>query len=369
MILNSSPKRRRGKRASGKGKKKKRSVSSESSSSGGRDESGSTQWGKGIKPDPFPKSVPPTEMNRRWREWKTQFMVVLELRGRAKQRQKALLLFASVGAEVQKIITQNQMLGKPSEDKEGSACFDELVRRLDKYFAKFSDPGVEIKVFNEMKQGTDETAHGFHQRLVEQANICGIASYEQLFRARLIEGLRDRRVTEHAYMTNASSKLIIDMATRNEARQVVAKPDTAAGASLESQVRAEDVAAVTERKRGSSDGANRRFQPYERRSGGNMRGSRSEHPPWRGRDRRDAGRGRARGTGVKAEGPEPSKACGRCKGTLSHYDGRCRAAEMKCYACARKGHIAVACREKSVNAVEGEAAGARVKDEVTEWMV
>lgn len=363
-----------------KQKHRKRTRRERDGESEGDDER-SVNW----KPEPFPEAIPTTEKKRRWREWKAQFLAVMELRGEKQQKRKALLLFACVGAEVQRVIQQEKMMEPPKEGEGGKPFFEVMLQRLDRHFDKFSDGSVEVRLFNDMKQSPTETAHEFHQRLLEQADICGFSEVEQLVRVRLIDGLRDKVVTEHAHMANLPSSEIVGMASRNEARRAaIAEPPRTQGRT--ESFRDDEIAAIAAAIRSKlpekSGQYSERYRPYgseDRQSRGRARQGSSfkprERPFERPRGRPQRGftnkrPGKSPDGVVKKEEakekPRRGQECERCLGRYTHRDGVCPAKTMECFKCGVNGHLAAACKEpEGANMVESDKDG---KDEVEEWL-
>lgn len=348
------------------------------------------------KPEPFPSAIPTTEKKRSWREWKAQFVAMMELRGEKRQQRKALMLYTSVGPEIRRVIDQGKMMAPSKEDEGGQPFFDMMLKRLDEYFDKFSDGGVEVRIFHDMKQDATESAHEFYQRLMEQADICGFAGVDQLVRVRLIDGLRDKVVTEHAHMANLPSAEIVGMAARNEAKRAAAiVQPTKSGVRAEA-LREEDIAAIAAvvqgKMKGKSGGYSARYRPYDaedRRARERDAAKTRERPRERSRGRprersRERSRGRQRagpsngrprkdGDGSRKESDgegkrQGSRECPRCQDRFTHRtDGSCPAKGMRCYRCHGTGHLAAACKERDgANAVEYDKDAEEEVDE--KWM-
>lgn len=364
-------------------KKRPRTQRESDEESDGGDER-SVNW----KPDPFPPTIPTMEKKRRWREWKAQFVAMMELRGEKRQQRKALMLYTSVGPEVRRVIDQGKMMAPTKEDEGGQPFFDVMLKRLDEYFDKFSDGGVEVRIFHDMKQDATESAHEFYQRLMEQADICGFTGVDQLVRVRLIDGLRDKVVTEHAHMANLPSAEIVGMAARNEAKRAAAivqptKPGPRAEALREEDIAA-IAAAVQGKMKGKSGGYSERYRPYgaeDRRARERDAAKTRERPRERSRER---SRGRQRagpsnerprkdgdGSRRKPDGEgkrQGSRECPRCRDRFTHRtDESCPAKGMRCFKCRGTGHMAAACKERDgAYAVEYDK---DAKEEVDEkWM-
>lgn len=90
--------------------------------------------------------------------------------------------------EVRCIIVAKGMLPRESAIAENFLFYDELIGQLESHFKGLTDETVDVKTFNELKQGENKTALKFEMRLKMLAKRVNETN-ETMIRTRFIEGL------------------------------------------------------------------------------------------------------------------------------------------------------------------------------------
>lgn len=271
------------------------------------------------KVDPFPKGTKPTDQYQEWNYWKANFEMAAEKAGLCDQRALSIELSLHIGEEVRRIIIAKDFL--PAERSVGPdyPFYDAVVGKLDQHFRNLTDISVDIISFNKLAQAADETAQEFDMRLRMMAKRAQ-ESNPVMLRTRLLEGLRDKDLSQRAYIEGFTHEEVVRMATRKEALSLATSRDFTPWEV--NPGRAQAVAAVKREEQ------QRKPDPGSK---GHGRGNRPEVKPY----------AKERGRHARVE----KLAGGRCAacGTAQHRTDRCPAESATCWKCKEVGHFQHMC--------------------------
>lgn len=136
-----------------------------------------------------------SSIGTRWRKWKRQLELYLEVNCIALPTRKRAFLLHYAGPEVQDIFYEIE--GHDANPPIGSDGYKEAIRLLDAHFAPLASIPYDRFVFRNIKQKTDETVEKFVGRLREQGRLCeygpalDMRITEQIFDNCLSEELRE----------------------------------------------------------------------------------------------------------------------------------------------------------------------------------
>lgn len=263
---------------------------------------------KVFKTEPFEPGARPTAHYHEWRKWLEVFEVALERAGCCDQRTMSLELMLQIGHKMKGLITTKGFLRRADDSDPNFPFYDHLVRSLTGYFRNFADINIDVADFNSMKQNEKESMVNFHMRLTEASERVGGVSTAMLT-GRLLDGMRDRALSEQAYDFGFSEDKIIEVASKREAAQQSRRIESSYTVG-----RSVTVAAISP-------------------------GTSQTHTSQRGWD--------------KSSGSSRERECGNCGHT--HGDRKCPASDERCRNCNRRGHYKRCCRQmgKRVYSNEG----------------
>lgn len=265
------------------------------------------------KIDQFKPGTQPTSHIHEWKKWRETLEVALERANCTNQREMALELTLQIGQKGKELITANDFLKRVGDVPQDFPFYDDLAQKLTDHFKSFSDINIDVANFNSAKQGENEPIVEFHLRLKEAARKIGAVN-DSMVKARLIDGMRDRILSEQAYDQQYVIEKIVAVASRREAAEAKRKQnrDWKLGTEM-------TVAAVSENcgppQRGNAY-RGQRFEPYGKRL---------------------------------RELVESCQNCGLNHGKKE----KCGAENAKCHGCSKMGHFKRCCKSmKHINAQE-----------------
>lgn len=179
----------------------------------------STQQHKQIKMfkvKPFPESITPTAQYEQWNYWLQNFEMAIESAGDFSQRKMAVELSLHIGEEIRKVISTKELLADRRDVEQDFPFYTDLVRNLTKHFKSLTDESVDVTMFDNIKQGENETAAQFDMRLELLAKRIGETN-RAVIKKRLLQGMKDRQLAERAYIDGIEHLEIVKMASRKEA--------------------------------------------------------------------------------------------------------------------------------------------------------
>lgn len=295
-------------------------------------------WGRAWKPDPFPVNTAPTKKLEAWLDWKQQFRVALESVGDLSERMKANFLFMSIGNEVRKIIQACAMMPDKDQVEEEFPHYTNLEAELEEYFRSSTDSTINLNAFSNMRQEPKEGSKDFFIRLTRQAALCGLHGATDLLRNNFVNGMKDRELSERAFVDNWKIDEIVAAATRKEALIDVKGEFRPWANDVKSSV--VEVAAI-EGQRGPFRATRPtfRYQNKQQRYDNGRAAPRPKQQLPTQRYKTEPG-GESLG----------NKPCPNC-GIRTHRYGTCPANGKACNSCGKTGHFARMCRNK-INAIE-----------------
>lgn len=273
------------------------------------------------RPPPLAENIPAAEKYERWRDWKSVFDVAISItEANYSSKQKAGLLYTSVGHETQKII---QLLKLPPQHVgylESGREYEELSRGLNDYFRGMVDESVDHNRFYDAKQAPKESVHDFTFRLRTLAIAIGVDPATFTFKLQFLKGMRNRELAIKSGDENTPLRSVIQAAARREQREAI-EATSKQGFFRETEYAAPVVARVQEAKKPQS------FKRFKGLSS----------------DRQQA----------------KGKACYYCGGRQHQSKKECPAYGKSCNGCGRPNHFEKVCQQgqkaKTVSNVESDA--------------
>lgn len=299
-------------------------------------------WERFVKPTPFPTGIAQSQRMSAWIDWRKQFKISISLAGSLTQKQKASLLFMSIGAEMQSIITAKNLMLEIDETEANFAHYDHLMTKLNEYFRDTTDATVDLETFSTMKQDVKETARDFEVRLMRQAAVCGLKDSVDLVKNQYIRGMQNRELSKRAFVESWKLQDLVAAAARDEAMTMASGGFDPWGGVKKQEAEPVEVAAVSEAIRRRANDAPRYRSRDPRLTQGryarpfNDRRSRSAHD--------DRGK------------------CQAC-GLREHRYKVCPAVGKPCNKCGSTGHFARVCK-REVNSIHNSRPDGEDLDEV-----
>lgn len=314
------------------------------------------KWSHGVKAEKFNVNRNPGERSYDWTMYKEYIDTIISIQGSASQWQKALFMKTVVGEELHAEIINNNWLS--STPLESVMHYDLLKENITKHYKAFEDPMQATRQFMECRQKDSEKLTEFAVRLEKARIMCGIQSGDERMKVALLSGARSERMRREAEgPANAFSFIdLVNMGTRienaeereadrkkNTTSEVLAlspQPSTSQGfrggnAQFQQGGRAQGMRGGYSGMQGQGRNFDNTTRPWQQTFGQNNWGNqnRSQNYGRPGRFNRGAFSNRAR--------VDPA-ACKNCATT--HEEGNCFAANTRCYACGRTGHLKRCCR-------------------------
>lgn len=272
------------------------------------------------KPPPLTENTPVAEKYEKWLDWKAVFDVALSVcDAPPTERQKASLLFTSVGPETQRIITLLSLPPMHKGEWNNGTEYEELSGGLNSFFRGMVDETVDYARFHDAKQGAAEGIHAFTLRMRSLASSVNVDPTSFAFRHQILKGMRNKELALKASDMSTPLGELIRIAARKEQREQSA---STSGNMWESHGQGQPmVAAMAANQKKDAAKRTATFTP----------------------------------TGAPASKAQSCRYCGGRK----HKDKKeCPAFGKECKGCGSKNHFVKVCeksKQKRVNAIAGTA--------------
>lgn len=318
----------------------------------------STQWQRGNPIAPFVQNPVIGDRYIDWRNYVEDLDMHLRLRGQASQWQMALFVGSALGKVVSDLVRENKWI--PQHPVEGVRHFDEVMKKLDAYFAQFSNIDVAHEKLMSAEQGANESISDFYNRIVKLAKVCQLPDNNVLIRTALIRGIKDKGLKEQTSFYQMTVEQILTAGIQRECRSQQEK-QLKRPMAVTQQVAAVSEVATVSGQSGAQRGQPQKpsARPQSKGSGGsaqrqqptsgwqqNKSSSTSARPPASGPSTSGSGRTARPYKFI----PGPCRACGE-----QHKENNvCFGANKTCHLCGVYGHLQRVCpRSKSIHEVTG----------------
>lgn len=130
-----------------------------------------------IQPFNF-KALPVTQVRDAWIKYKRNFKYIALANEEESQTKLQYIFLAKAGPDVQEVFASLQGIDVENE-KDNEAPFDDVIAKLDEYFAPRQHETFERHNFWTLKQNPDESLEKFLLRVTDQASRCNFGKTKE----------------------------------------------------------------------------------------------------------------------------------------------------------------------------------------------